>query len=421
MKPLRFCMVTTFYPPHNFGGDGIGVQRLARALVRRGHSVTVLCNTDAYEVLRDGPTPKSVDNDGVVVRRVRSWSPTLDVVLMQQTGRSIVTRRKLNGMLDRESFDVINYHNISLAGGPGILSAGRAVKLYTAWEHWLVCPTHVLWRHAREACVGRQCLRCTLRYRRPPQLWRYTGLLERQLRHVDAFIALSEFSRAKHKEFGFPRDMEVIPGFLPDAASSEPSVQSERPQDRPYFLFVGRLERLKGLDDVIPVFETYPNADLLIIGEGTHGAALRDLARENPRVRFLGRLPVEETGRYYSHAIATLVPSVGFETFGYVVIESFSRSTPVIARRIGPLPELVARCGGGETFDTPQKLAAAMHRLQSDLPYRNTLARAALEGFHSNWTESAVVPQYLELVDRLSGTTRSRSYSAVESAVGTVS
>ena len=34
MRPLRFAYVTTFYPPHNFGGDGIGAQRWARALVR---------------------------------------------------------------------------------------------------------------------------------------------------------------------------------------------------------------------------------------------------------------------------------------------------------------------------------------------------------------------------------------------------
>ena len=62
-------------------------------------------------------------------------------------------------------------------GGPGCSRyGGDAVKLYMAHEHWLVCPTHVLWRHGRELCTGRECLRCTLRYQRPPQLWRYTGL-----------------------------------------------------------------------------------------------------------------------------------------------------------------------------------------------------------------------------------------------------
>ncbi len=53
---------------------------------------------------------------------------------------------------------------------------------------------------------------------------------------------------------------------------------SEPPQERPYFLFVGRLEKIKGLDDVIPVFRDYPGADLLIAGDGEYAAHLRALA-----------------------------------------------------------------------------------------------------------------------------------------------
>ena len=42
------------------------------------------------------------------------------------------------------------------------------------------------------------------------QLWRNTGFMERSLADVDTFIALSEFSRNKHREFGFPRDMFLL-------------------------------------------------------------------------------------------------------------------------------------------------------------------------------------------------------------------
>ena len=51
MKPLRFCFLTTFYPPYNFGGDGIGIQRFARGLVARGHEVTVVHDVDAHATL----------------------------------------------------------------------------------------------------------------------------------------------------------------------------------------------------------------------------------------------------------------------------------------------------------------------------------------------------------------------------------
>lgn len=402
MKQLRFCMITTFYPPYNFGGDGIGVQRLSRALVRRGHDCTVICNVDAHAALRTGPAPaEEAAEDGVVVHRLTSSLGSLSLLLTQQTGRPVVHGARIRELLDEGRFDVIHYHNISLAGGPGVLAAGDAVKLYTAWEHWLVCPTHVLWRHGREACTERQCFRCVLRHRRPPQLWRHTGFLERQLEHVDAFIALSEFSRRKHHEYDFPREMAVIPGFLPDADAGEPQDLGGTPHPRPYFFFAGRLERLKGLDDVIPVVRSLPDVELLIAGDGQHRPELERLAAGAPKIRFLGHLPLEELGRYYRHAIATLVPTAGYETFGFVVIEAFRHGSPVIARRMGPLPELVERCGGGLTFSTPDELSAALRQLSADAALQRRLGQAGYEGFHRFWTEGAVLPKYFDLIRRV--------------------
>ena len=61
-------MLTTFYPPYAFGGDGIAVQRLARALARAGHAVTVVHDVDAYRALEGGTEPAApADDDGVDV------------------------------------------------------------------------------------------------------------------------------------------------------------------------------------------------------------------------------------------------------------------------------------------------------------------------------------------------------------------
>jgi glycosyltransferase involved in cell wall biosynthesis len=396
---LRFAMVTTFYPPYNFGGDGIGVLRLSRALVRLGHSVTVIHDADAYEMLANESPPRIPSADGIEVMTLRSRLGPVSCLLTQQTGRPVVHGARIVTALDERRFDVINFHNVSLVGGPGVLRAGHGVKLYMAHDHWLVCASHTLWRHGREVCTQRECLRCVLRYRRPPQLWRYTGLLQRELRHIDAFIAMSEFSRAKHREFGFPRDMDVVPYFLPDADSVH--VDAGPPlHDRPYFLFAGRLERIKGLDDVIPIFRNYRGADLLIAGDGEHGSALRRLANGMSQVKFLGWVPPERLTRYYADAVALIVPSVCFETFGIVVIEAFRQGTPVLARRIGSLPEIVERAGGGELFWTPDELVGAMRRLQAQARYREELGRAAREAFQRHWSERAVVPQYLEVVRR---------------------
>ena len=273
-----------------------------------------------------------------------------------------------------------------------------------AHEHWLVCPTHVLWRHGRERCTGRECVRCQLSYRRPPQIWRYTGRLERQLDHVDAFIAVSEFSRQKHKEFGFPRDMEVLNYFLPDPEPGSPKKSAQSPHERPYFLFVGRLEEIKGLDDVIPIFAEYEGADLLIAGDGEYAEQLKTLAasdsRVQERVRFLGRVPLDELKRYYEHAVALIVPSVCYETFGIIIIEAFRYSTPVIARDLGPFPEILARSGGGELFKTTADLLASMKRLESDVELRKRLAASGHEAYLQHWVESSAIPRYLEIVRR---------------------
>lgn len=405
MRRLRFLMLTTFYPPYSFGGDGIGIQRLSQGLVKRGHHVTVLHDADAYELLRDRSAPAPVArpvDDGVDIVTLRTKVPLASTLLTQQIGRPVVNGGRIRKLVRAGGYDVINFHNVSLLGGPGLFRmSSDAVTLYMAHEHWLVCPMHVLWRHGRELCTGKQCLRCSIAHRRPPQLWRYTGYLEREIQGVDSVIAMSEFSREKHREFGFEREMEVLPYFLPDAdAAAAPRPAGPPPHGRPYFLFVGRLERIKGLDDVIPVFREFTDADLLIAGTGTHEDHLRELAKGMSNVVFLGRLDPASLSRFYAHAHASIVPSECFETFGIVLIESFRQGTPVIARRLGPFPEIVQSSGGGELFSDRQELLSAMHRIASDAAHRSALSNRAFRGYVERWSESVVVPKYLDIVRR---------------------
>jgi len=399
MNGLRFCMFTTFYPPFSFGGDAIGIQRLSRALVKQGHSVTIILDVDAYNVLSPNPDPEIPEStDGVEIIPLRSNYKKISILLTQQIGRPVIQSKKIKQLLDNGQYDVIVYNNTSLVGGPGLLSYGNALKLYMAHEHWLICPSHVLWRHGRERCTSRQCLRCVLHYHRPPQLWRYTGLLQRQQKHVDTFIAMSEFSRKKHKEFGFKPDMKVLNYFLPEPDSNIAIKESNSPHNKPYFLFVGRLEKIKGLDDVIPVFNNFDQADLLIAGDGEYTGVLKDLAQGNTNVKFLGRVNPDELDNYYQHAVALIVPSVCFETFGIILIESFRQGTPVIARSIGPFPEIVQRSGGGILFNDATDLTEAMEKIQSDPAYRDKLAKQGRESFSQYWSEEAIVPEFLQIV-----------------------
>jgi hypothetical protein len=125
MNPLRFCLLTTFYPPHNFGGDGIDVQRTARALVRRGHQVTVVHEVDAYEWLAGKRLPPApVVQDGVEVFALRSRLGVLSPLLTHQLGYPVVHGREISRLIRQRAFDVIVFNNVSLIGGPGLLSFG---------------------------------------------------------------------------------------------------------------------------------------------------------------------------------------------------------------------------------------------------------------------------------------------------------
>lgn len=400
MSGLRLCFFTTFYPPFNFGGDGIVVERLARALVARGCEVTVVHDRDAYQALRPAhsadPMP-TAPPPALRVIALHSRLGRVSLLLTHQLGRPVVHARRIRRILGENDYDAIAFHNVSLLGGPGLLGfAGDTPAIYMAHEHWLVCPTHTLWRHNRELCTGRQCVRCSLRYRRLPQLWRWSGAVSRHARGVDTFVAMSDFSRRKHREFGFDRPMEVLPCFLPAATSPPDAAADTSPHPRPYFLYVGRLERLKGVDDLLTAFAHYAGADLLVAGDGDHSEDLRRQAAGNPRVVFLGRVEQAPLGRYYRHAIALLVPSRCYETFGVITLEAFGQRTPVIARRLGPLPEIVE--SAGELFDTEGELLAAMERLQSDPARRRALGEAGFDACQTVYAEQVVVPRFIDLV-----------------------
>jgi glycosyltransferase involved in cell wall biosynthesis len=400
-RPLKFLHLTTFYPPNSFGGDALYIYRLCHALGDAGHHVDVVHCVDSFHLFHKGQPPIAVDEHPSVHRHeLRSGLGWLSPLLTQQTGHPVLKRARICGLLRDHNYDVIHYHNTSLLG-PGALSLGvrgmRTVKLYTTHEHWLVCPMHVLWKFDRAPCDKPECLRCVVRGRRPPQLWRATGLLRRASRHVDAFIAPSRFTAAMHARRGFWRPMEHLPHFL-DRVDEDWKRPGPRPHERPYFLFVGRLERIKGLQTVIPLWADVHEADLLIAGTGTYEKELRTMAGSNPRIKFLGPMPQRALGAVYHHAIATIVPSVTYETFCMISLESFARRTPVLAHDIGPLPEIIAESGGGLLYQSDRELLAAVRQLAGNSQLRGELGNSGYDAFTAKWTREAHLGQYFDLI-----------------------
>ena len=394
---MRVAIVTTFYPPYNFGGDGQYVRRLAHALAARGHEIEIIHESDAFRLLSNKAEPEPVEEpEGVTIHRLKSAMPAISCLATQQFGAPLVQGRRIKEILSR-NFDVIHYHNVSLVGGPGVLRLGEAVKLYTAHEHWLVCPMHILWKDNREPCNKKACISCSLKHRRPPQLWRYTPLLKHAGRHVDAFLALSEFSAQKHKEYGFPFPMRVTGSFLPAAPLATPPEN----QTKPYFLLVGRLEAIKGFQDVIPVFDGSTPADLLIAGEGNFGAELRELTKDRPSVKFLGTQTPEQLRALYRGARALIAPSRCYEVFPLVLLEAFQQETPAIARDLGPYPEIIRTSKGGALFRDERSLRQAISEFIKEDGPRDAMGLQARSAFDALWSEDVALKNYVDLVEEL--------------------
>jgi len=394
-------MITTFYPPFNFGGDGIFVQRLSQELARRGHHVEVIHCIDSYRSLarRDVNEHETEHDPHITVHGLRSAFGLLSPLATQQTGFPIFKSGKIRRILD-QGFDVINYHNISLLGGPALLRYGRGIKLYTLHEYWLVCPTHILFKYKREPCITRNCLLCELSYQRPPQLWRYTSLLQSAVAHVDRFICPDRFTAAKHLELGLTIPIAHMPHFVPvDDHPASGSAGRSAPPGRPYFAFVGRLEKLKGLQTLIPVFRRYVKADLLIAGTGTYEHHLRRLAAGAENIRFLGFQSGAELDQLYHGAVAVIAPSLNYEVAPpLVILEAFRQKTPAIVRNLGSMPEIIDESGGGLIYDTDDQLIGALDRLLGDAPYRDLLSQRAYRALQEKWTADAYLEKYLGLI-----------------------
>ena len=395
---MRFCMVTTFYPPYHFGGDATYVRALSRALTARGHTVEVVHCEDAYRLSGKDADPRVAGEDeGILVHRLKSRLGPLSPLITQQTGRPGLKAGALRAILKRD-FDVVNFHNISLVGGPAILELSAApVTLYTLHEHWLLCPTHIFWKNRSKACDVKQCIRCSLRSGIPPQWWRYTGLIKRAIAHVDVFLAPSEFTAQRHRESGIA-PVQVLPLFsILDPGSPDDDIVLSRP----CFLFVGRVTASKGILAVLAQFANLPEYDLTVVGEGDLRAGLERQYAGHANIHFLGQIPQDELTVLYRGATALVFPSLAPETFGLSIAEAFACGTPAIVRDAGGSRELVDATGGGVVYRTDAELLHALHKLAGDGGLRAQLGQRARAGFEKHYTQQRHVDTYLACINNI--------------------
>jgi glycosyltransferase involved in cell wall biosynthesis len=336
----------------------------------------------------------------VTVHGLRHHTSWLSPLVAQQTGRPLIDRAPLKAILTKP-VDVVHFHNISLFG-PAVMYLGGAaqpaVKLYTTHEYWLVCPTHVLWKFGRRICDRPTCATCTIAAGRPPQLWRHTRLLPKASAHIDRFLSPSAFTIRLHADRGFEGSMTHLRPFTPTSDDDWRS-PGPRPHPRPYFLYIGRLEAIKGLETLLRIWRDRRDVDLVVVGDGSLRHRVEAAAANNPHIVARGFVQPASVGAFYVHSIACIVPSIIYEIAPTVVLEAFARKTPVIARDLGGVAELVREGNGGLLYETDDELRAAIDRLRCDASLQRELGERGYASFLTKWTTDVHMANYLTLID----------------------
>ena len=164
---------------------------------------------------------------------------------------------------------------------------------------------------------------------------------------IDAFVVPSSFTLGKLNEYGIPKEkLNHIPTFF-NLKESDPQVSYD-----PFALFVGRIEKQKGLMTLVKAFEG-TDRNLKIIGfsnDGYEDELKAYLQGKRHRIEFLGRKKFEEIVPYLKSCRCTVVPSEWYDNFPNVILESFAYKKAVIATDFGSLPELVVDGQTGLTF-----------------------------------------------------------------------
>lgn len=162
---------------------------------------------------------------------------------------------------------------------------------------------------------------------------------------VDAFVFPSSFTMNKYIESGFDK-MKTY--HIPTFFNAEQLAQSKEISYGDYAVFVGRIEKEKGVETLINAF-LKTNHKLIIIGfsnDNYDNYLKNKIQGREDQISFLGKLDFIEISEYLKKCLFTVVPSEWYENFPNTVLESFAFKKAVLATNIGSLPEIVNESNG---------------------------------------------------------------------------
>lgn len=316
---MRVLILHSRYLSGSASGENRVVEDEARLLADHGHRVSVW-------------TPSMRQGGGISMVRAAAgaiWSTS--------------AIGHLRRFFERQQPDVVHVHNVFRALSPAVLRAvpSSVPLLMTLHNYRLACLPGNLFRDGTvcEDCIGHApvpgvvhgCYRGSVAASAVLASSLQIHRVARTFDRVDLFLAVSEFVRDLHLRIGIEPDRIVVKRNF-----AWPNDRRDGPGDS--FLYAGRLAREKGLETLVRAWSGAP-AGLDILGEGPDEARLRAIAP--PNVRFRATVPGNEAAVLVRRARAVLVPSEWYEPAPRTVVEAYAAGVPVLASRIGGLPELV--------------------------------------------------------------------------------
>jgi len=283
--------------------------------------------------------------------------------------------RRVAGICREWKPDVMHVHNLFVSASPSILHAASRHSVpvvMTLHNYRQTCLNGLLFRDGKTCveCLGKTVSIAGIRngcYRdshvQSTAMAAITGLhrlVGTWTNQVDHYIALSSFSRDIFLTAGLPADrISVKPNFI----DLDPG-QGDGSGD--YALFAGRLADYKGIQVLLDAWRAMKGKwRLKIAGAGPLEAQVKDFAATDSSVEYLGSLDREATAKAMKAARFLVFPSINFENFPMVIVESLSTGLPVVSSRIGGLGSIIRDGQNGLLFECGNagSLAAALHKM----------------------------------------------------------
>ena len=415
--PLRILVVSNLLPPQIEGGAERVAWREMRGLASRGHDVRGLTVEweDGKPHGDDGEEYAPIEVSRVVASSRRSRRPGNEFIANRHLWRAF------DSVLKGFRPEVVHFHNLNglPASLPGRARRSGTPVVATFHDGWGVCPKSFLLRPGNRICGGAESSACVpcLTEGRKPLSWRRRALVTlRNGRVRRALFSLNRllFPSRHHLELyvrgGFPRERcRLLPNPIPEptAVSAKTGAGSGEALQ---LLYLGSAPAHKGIDVLLDALAQLPPQTARLVIHGRLGSgeaerleravAERDLA---PRVEHRGLLVASLVSRAMAACDVLVFPSRCVENSPLTILEAMAAGRPVVASRVGGIPELVRDGETGFTFPVGDASALAGRiRDIEDLSTRKRMgdnARAAVEDRKLGEHLTALENIYVELLD----------------------